>query len=150
MNFIIRQAIDEDVGHVTLCVCQAFMHYILLIGKQPQPMLDNYKALIDTQKVVVATLEEKIAGVLVLDINEEGFCIETLAVYPVAQGAGIGRKLINFAENVAKNSGFKSIYLSTNRLMTKSQQIYSHLGYEVYDERVINGYDRLYLRKQLT
>lgn len=149
MNVVIRQANEADLGYVILCVCQAFIHYIPIINKQPQPMLDDYNELIAGEKVIVAVLDDKIAGVMVLGINDEGFCIETLAVYPVAQGAGIGSQLIAFAEKVAKQSGFTSLNLSTNRIMNKAQLIYKHLGFEIYDERITNGYDRVYFRKML-
>lgn len=150
MQIEIRIAKNEDVAEVTHCVCEAFIHYIPRIGKQPGPMLDNYQDLIGQHHVYAATQDNVIVGVLVLLETGEGFCIETIAVRPVAQGLRIGSRLLAYAEDVAKKSGYSSIYLSTHRLMHESQAVYKHFGYIEFDRRIVNGYDRIFVRKQLT
>ena len=65
MQTQIRQAGLADAGEIAFCVCQAFIHYIPLIGKQPQPMLEDYQSLIKAHRVFVLCKEEKIVGVLV-------------------------------------------------------------------------------------
>ena len=149
MTIVIRHAVAEDVAALTDCVCQAFIHYIPRIGKQPGPMLDDYRVLVEQGSVRVAVQGSNTLGVLVLLETEEGFCIETIAVRPSAQGLGIGRKLMTFAELQAKQSGYASLYLSTHRLMSESQAVYVHLGYVEFDRRIVNGYDRIFFRKQL-
>ena len=150
MPIEIRLAVAQDVPAVTDCVCQAFIHYIPRIGKQPGPMLDDFQVLVDQGVVYVGCEQSEVSGVLVLIETDEGFCIETIAVLPNAQGLGIGRRLLSFAEQMAKQSGYQSIYLSTNRLMHESQSVYAHLGYVEFDRRIINGYDRIFVRKQLS
>ena len=149
MSTIIRLATAGDVAAVTDCVCQAFIHYIPRIGRQPGPMLDDYQALIEQGLVYVASCLADAVGALVLLETDEGFCIETIAVYPCAQGLGVGGMLLTYAEAVAKQAGYASIYLSTNRLMLESQSVYEHLGYVEFDRRIISGYDRIFFRKQL-
>lgn len=149
MTITIRLAATTDTPEVTDCVCQAFIHYIPRIGKQPGPMLDDYHALIEGKLVYVACQQSEIVGVLVLLETDEGFCIETIAVRPAAQGFGIGSALLAYAEKLAKQSGYVSIYLSTHRLMTESQSVYAHLGYVEFDQRIVNGYDRIFVRKPL-
>jgi GNAT superfamily N-acetyltransferase len=145
----IRPAIASDVASVTDCVCQAFIHYIPRIGKQPGPMLDDYHSLVTRKAVYVACKEQEIVGVVVLLETDEGFCIETIAVHPIAQGLGIGGKLLAYAERMAQQSGYTSIYLSTHRLMHESQVVYAHLGYVEFDQRIVNGYDRIFVRKPI-
>ena len=149
MSIKIRLAVTRDDSAVAYCVCQAFIHYIPRIGKQPGPMLDDYQSLIEQSVVYVACQQEEIVGVLVLLETDEGFRIETIAVLPSAQGIGIGGKLLAFAEAVALNLGYISIYLSTHRLMYESQAVYAHFGYVEFDRRIVNGYDRIFIRKQL-
>jgi len=149
MKVKIRLAVAQDVAAVTDCVCQAFIHYIPRIGKQPGPMLDDYQMLVEHSAVWVAGQQADILGVLVLSETDEGFCIETIAVRPGAQGLGIGRKLLSHAEGIAKQSGHSSIYLSTHRLMHESQLVYAHVGYVEFDRRMVKGYDRIFVRKQL-
>jgi GNAT superfamily N-acetyltransferase len=145
----IRLAVKDDIAAVTQCVCQAFIHYISRIGKQPGPMLDDYQALVEQGVVFVACQKSEIVGALVLLETDEGFCIETIAVRPDAQGRGIGRQLLAYSEDLARQSGYASIYLSTHRLMHESQSVYAHLGYVEFDRRIVNGYDRIFVRKQL-
>jgi len=73
----IRLAVNSDVAAVTDCVCQAFIHYIPRVGKQPGPMLDDYHSLVTQQAV------------------------------------------------------------------------YAHLGYVEFDQRMVNGYDRIFMRKSI-
>jgi len=149
MSLEIRLALPVDTAEVTACVCQAFIHYIVRIGKQPGPMLDDYQALVRQQQVYVACQASDIVGVVVLLETPEGFCIETIAVRPAAQGRGIGGKLLAYSEAAAKKADYTSIYLSTHRLMSESQAVYAHLGYVEFAQRVVNGYDRIFVRKQL-
>lgn len=150
MPITIRAATRIDAGHVTACVCHAFITYIAAIGKQPQPMLDDYQALIDTGLVFAAFEEEKLVGVLVISEESHSLCIETLATHPHAQGRGVGKALIAYAETIARANRAASIWLSTNSLMHHAQQIYEHLGFMAYDRRSVNGYDRIFYRKNLT
>ena len=150
MQIDIRQATSRDAGDVAECVCRAFIDYIPLIGKQPQPMLDVYPALISQSRVYLAASQEKIVGVLVVDETDEGFCIDTLAIHPAFQGCGIGKQLIDLAENLAKQRQFQSVYLATNSLMFKTQGIYTHLGFVEYDKRIVNSYNRIMMRKKIS
>lgn len=149
MSIEIRRATQTDVASVTDCVCQAFVHYILRIGKQPGPMLDDYLSFIDQGVVYVASRGDEVLGALVLLETDEGFCLETIAVRPGSQGLGIGSQLMSFAEAQAKQAGYTSIYLSTHQLMIESQAVYAHLGYVEFDRRIVKGYDRIFVRKQL-
>ena len=150
MSITIRAATQTETGSVTACVCHAFIDYIPAIDKQPQPMLDDYQRLIEEGRVFAAFVEESLVGVLVLSEEADSLCIETLATHPRAQGQGIGKALISFAESVARSNKAASVWLSTNSLMHHAQQIYHHLGFVVYDRRIVNGYDRIFFRKNLT
>lgn len=149
MDIQIKLATHEDLGDVTLCVCAAMLKYITVMKKQPKPMLADYNSLIEKQKIIIATKSDKIAGVLVFDTSDEGITIETIAVNPYTQGNGVGRKLISFAETVAVKSGFPYLNILAHRSMDNVKQIYEHLGFRPYDERIVDGYDRIYFRKRL-
>ena len=149
MTIDIRQAIAAEAGAVTDCVCQAFIRYSAEIGKHPQPMLDDYNALIAEGRVYVALKDNRLVGVLVISTDAEGFCIETLAAHPQLQGQGVGKALIAYAENLARLRKAASLYLSTHVVMWQSQDIYRHLGFVEFDRRVVNGYHRIFMRKSV-
>ncbi len=149
MSIEIRHAVIRDLAAVADCVSQAFIHYIPRIGRTPGPMLDDYQLLVKKSVVYVACQQAEILGVMVLLETDEGFCIETIAVRPNVQGLGVGGTLLSYAETMAKQLGYASIYLSTHRLMHESQSVYAHVGYVEFDRRIVNGYDRIFVRKQL-
>ena len=88
-------------------------------------------------------------GVLVQYATPEGWYIDTVSVSPPSQGAGLGRHLLAFAEVQARSKGFELVYLCTNAKMTENQVFYPRLGYEEYERKVAEGYDRIYYRKFL-
>lgn len=145
----LRLANPSDVAGITACVCEAYIHYIERIGKQPAPMLESYAEVIRHNQVHVAVAGTAVVGVLVLATTQEGFCLDNVAVRPTVKGAGVGRMLLQLAEAEASRQGFDSIYLFTNELMTENRALYARIGYVEYDRRVVDGYPRVFFRKIL-
>ena len=147
---VIRAAAPSDVAAITRCVCAAYLRHIERVGKQPWPMLQDYSNVIRTSQVHVAERDRRILGVLELLVTDEGFLLDSVAVDPSAQGTGIGRRLLEFAENEARRQGFQSIYLMTNEKMTDNQELYARIGYVLFDRQTVHGYSRVRMRKPLT
>jgi len=94
----------------------------------------------------VAEGNERILGIVVLDEHQDeqygridwkqtegpNLMMHRLAVDPQAQGQGVARKLIEFAENYAVREGYTSIRLDTYNKNTAALKLYRGLG---YDER---------------
>jgi len=146
---VIRAAAPSDVAAITRCVCAAYLRHIERVGKQPWPMLQDYSNVIRTSQVHVAERDGRIIGVLELLVTDEGFLLDSVAVDPSAQGTGIGRLLLEFAEAEARRHGFDSIYLMTNEKMTENQALYARIGYVLFDKRSVHGYSRVLMRKAL-
>jgi GNAT superfamily N-acetyltransferase len=75
--------------------------------------------------------------------------IENLAVRPEAQGTGVGRALMDFAELRARRLKMTRLTLYTHVVMTENQAIYAHLGFREVERRTANGYHRVYMEKPL-
>jgi len=146
---VVRAAAPSDVAAITRCVCAAYLQHIERVGKQPWPMLQDYSTVIRTSQVHVAEREGRIVGVLELLVTDQGFLLDSIAVDPSAQGTGVGRQLLVFAEDVAKRQGFNSIYLMTNEKMTENQELYARIGYVLFDRQTVHGYSRVLMRKPL-
>ncbi len=138
-----------DAGAVAACVNAAYRHYVERIGKAPGPMLEDYTQVITERQVLVADREGAILGVLVLAATGEGFLLENVAVYPLYQGGGVGRALLEIAESEARRQGYEAIHLYTHVEMTENQALYARIGYVEYDRRAEKGYARVYMRKHL-
>jgi GNAT superfamily N-acetyltransferase len=145
----IRPATASDAAAVTACVHAAYRHYIARIGKPPGPMLEDYAEVIRDLQVHVVERDARVIGVLVLADAEGGLFIDNVAVEPAAQGTGVGRALLEFAEDEARRRGLSLIALSTHEKMTENQALYSRIGYVEFDRRVTDGYARVFMRKAL-
>jgi GNAT superfamily N-acetyltransferase len=71
-------------------------------------------------------------------------------VAPSAQGHGLGRVLMEFAEQEAARRRLSRMALVTHEAMTENQAIYARLGYVEIERRVEDGYRRIYMEKPLT
>lgn len=146
----IRAATPEDAPGVASCVCEAYVHYIERIGRQPGPMLEDYRDVIQKSQVHVAIAGARVVGAIVLKVTEEGFYVDNVSVRPAVKGRGVGRLLLELAESEAKRQGYSSIYLATHELMSENRALYARAGYVEYDRRVVNGFPRVFFRKALT
>ena len=147
--FALRPALPSDAAAVAACVCEAYVHYIERIGKQPGPMLEDYSRVIGEAMVHVATQGKLVVGAIVLKTTDEGFYVDNVAVRPSAKGTGVGRMLLQLAESEARQRGYTSIYLATHELMVENRALYTRIGYVEYDHRVVNGFPRVFFRKAL-
>jgi ribosomal protein S18 acetylase RimI-like enzyme len=112
-------------------------------------MLDDYAQVIRCKRVTVAESGGTIVGVLVLDVDDEGFVVDNVAVDPSHRGTGIGKTLLEFAEAEARGAGFDSIYLYTHEKMSENLALYSRIGYVEYARRAQDGFSLVYMRKSL-
>ncbi|MGI9336674.1 MAG: GNAT family N-acetyltransferase [Gammaproteobacteria bacterium] len=146
---LIREAVAADAARMRECVHAAYEHYIERIGKPPGPMLDDYEQVAAGPDSYVVELDARIAGMLVLIESTGRLLLDNVAVHPFAQGRGIGRALVGFAEAEARSRGFGAIDLYTNELMTENIARYTKLGYEEVERKTERGFNRVYMRKRV-
>ena len=146
----IRAATAADVSVIGQIVEQAYRHYIPRVGKPPGPMLDDYAARVLEGVVWVIAEGSAVAGIIVLLPRPEYLLLDNIAVAPARQGSGLGRRLLAFAEAEAVRRGYREIRLYTHRTMTENQRLYAAIGYEVVGHGSEDGYERVFMRKQLT
>lgn len=147
-GFHIRPAKPDEAQAVAACVKAAYQHYVAQLGTTPGPLLEDYAQVLRTRQVMVALIENAVVGVLVMATTDEGFLLENVAVVPACQGQGVGRALIEMAEQTAAAQGFGSIYLYTHEQMGENLALYAKAGYAEYDRRAEQGFSRVFLRKR--
>ena len=145
----IRRADARDVSAITACVRAAYQVYVERMGKEPAPMLADYAALTAAGRVRVLDLDGQLAGAIVLFARGDHLFVENIAVDPAFQGRGLGRRLMDFAEAVARDQGLPAICLYTNVHMTENFPFYERLGYVVTGRVREDGYDRVYFKTEL-
>jgi N-acetylglutamate synthase-like GNAT family acetyltransferase len=96
----IRQADEADLPVIEEIITAAYSKYLARMDRPPAPMLRDYALAVEQGAVwVVGT---PIAGLISLSLADDSLLVENLAVHPAAQGAGLGRVLMDFAEQQAR------------------------------------------------
>ena len=88
-------------------------------------------------------------GLLVLIPEADAMLLDNVAVHPSAQGRGLGRQMMMFAEQAARDAGYKAIRLYTNAMMTENIALYARVGYVETHRGVEKGLHRVYMTKKL-
>ena len=145
----LRLATTEDLTAVEEIVRAAYFPYVSRIGREPGPMLEDYRKSIADRRVHVVEQDGIVSGVLVLIPERDAMLLDNVAVAPSAQGLGLGRKMLEFAERAARDAGLRSIRLYTNEAMTENISLYCRIGYCETHRAEEKGLRRIYMTKQL-
>ncbi|GLB08731.1 hypothetical protein AtubIFM57258_004635 [Aspergillus tubingensis] len=149
MSTSIRQATPDDQPIIEAIIQEAFSIYISRMGRKPQPMLDDYTALIKDGVVYVIERDGETKGTVML-VPKEGFMIvDNLAVAESARGTGLGRRLLEFAAESARLAGCHTLQLHTNETMVENIAIYTRMGYVETHRADNKGWKRVYMAKNL-
>lgn len=81
----------------------------------------------DNWHIVVLNDEEVVGTLMLSKKNRKTAQIEQVAISESMQGLGVGKQLIDFAENLAKELGFMQVYLTGRESAWK---FYEKLGYQ--------------------
>ncbi len=145
----IRLAQPTDLAHIERCARRAYAIYVERIGREPAPMVADFESSIENKELHVFEAESQIFGYVVFYPRGDHIHLENIAVDPVFQKRGIGFQLVEFVEQYARNGGFSRVELYTNARMTENMKLYPRLGYQQFDRRVEDDFDRVYFRKSL-
>jgi ribosomal protein S18 acetylase RimI-like enzyme len=143
----VRLATAADLAAVEALIKAAYARYLPRMDRPPAPMTYDYAAVIEAGSTWVAG--DPVCGIITLHSEPDALLIENVAVHPSAQGTGIGRALMTFAEHEATRRGLFRLVLYTNAVMTENQAIYRHLGYTETSRSTAEGYLRVFMDKQL-
>ncbi|GBQ96572.1 N-acetyltransferase GCN5 [Acetobacter nitrogenifigens DSM 23921 = NBRC 105050] len=147
---MIRQAVTEDVSEIRDCAVKAYRRYVSLIGQKPAPMIADFaKQIADGSVYVAADGDGILQGFIVFYPENGSIFLENVAVMPHAAGHGIGKSLIFFCEDQARQLGFNAVTLYTNEKMIENILIYLKLGYVETGRRTEHGFKRIFFEKSL-
>jgi N-acetylglutamate synthase-like GNAT family acetyltransferase len=97
----------------------------------------------ETEDILIAAFEEeKILGCCLLTkVDEKCVRLRQMAVQNNLQGKGIGASMMNYAENVARDAGYKKVIMHARKT---ASGFYEKLGYKIsgnqFDEITIPHY----------
>ncbi|HEY2131299.1 MAG TPA: GNAT family N-acetyltransferase [Streptosporangiaceae bacterium] len=142
-----RRATAADLEPIHAVIQAAYAKYLSRMSKPPAPVLRDYRGPVEAGAVWVTGTP--ITGLISLTHVKDSLLIENIAVHPAAQGTGLGRRLMQFAEQQAADQDITRLTLYTHEMMSESQAIYAHLGYREVERRTEDGYRRIYMEKVL-
>ena len=145
MNERLRPAEPRDLWQIKAIVAASYEKYLTRMNKAPAPVGRDYEDAI--QQGLVWVLGDPVVGLVSFATSETALLIENVAVHPSAQGFGLGRRLLEFAEAEAADRGIHRVALYTNEAMTENVSLYEHLGFTEVERRTEDGYRRIYMEK---
>ncbi len=145
-NWKIRKTVIADAEALTNCMYASYEIYSSrLKGETLPPLTVDYAEEINSYPVWIAESDNKLVGGLILMPEDDYMTIANVAVHPQFQKHGLGKGLMSFAEDYAKQQGYKELRLATHILFSELVSLYSHLGwsefsrddYRVYMKKII-------------
>lgn len=149
MQPTLRAATPEDAAGIAALTDAAYAVYLPRLGRKPMPMLDDHSARLAGNGITLIEENGETLGLISLEEELEALLIYSIAIRPGAQGRGLGRRLIAWAEDRARARGKPVLRLYTNALMTENQAIYRHVGFITTERRVEGPYTRVFMEKRL-
>ena len=147
----LRRATPDDVAPIERIAAAAFTPYVERMGgMRPGPLDADYAALVAEAETWVADADGEVVGFLVLMWEDDGVLLDTVAVPPARQGTGLGRRLLELAEQRARVRGCRRIRLYTHATMVENQRLYERSGYAVTRSAAEDGFSRVFYEKRLS
>jgi len=147
---IIRPARLDDLAVIKNCARDAYVLYVERIGREPAPMVADFKSQIEQDIVYVSADEQNnIQGFIVFYAKNDHVQLENVAVFGQYQGKGIGKKLIAYCEEFARQNGYSNVQLYTNEKMTENLDVYPRLGYKETGRWTEDGFNRVFFKKEI-
>lgn len=122
MNIVIREYQENDLDSVNIILLEAFN-----IKKENF----NY----ENNKEVVATIGNHVVGYLLLTkvynpIKKISyFIIDNVCVLSSKRGLGVGKKMLDYVDNIAKENNISYITLTSNYQRIAAHKLYEKCGY---------------------
>ena len=125
----IRVATEEDVEPLARLINAAFVvEQPFIEGERINPA--GVRAYMEKGKFLVMEDPTGLAGCVYVELRGERGYLGLLGIEPRRQGTGLGRKLMDAAENHFRVKGCRAIDLRIISPRTPLPEFYAHLGYE--------------------
>lgn len=148
-SVILRPSRRDDAAAMRELAEAAYQPYVARIGRRPAPMSADYALIAGAGSAWVAEQRGRLVGLLVLEPAEDHLLLDNLAVDPDAQGVGVGKRLLQLAEEQAQAQNLNEVRLYTNEAMTENLTYYPRHGYRETHRATQDGYQRVFFTKSI-
>ena len=144
-----RPAERADAAKIRDIVRAAYAKWVPMIGREPLPMRADYEKAVVEHPFDLAVEGGRIVGMIETIFADDHLWIENVCVAPQAQGRGIGRLLLERAEETAREAGRRELRLLTNGAFEANVSLYKRHGYEIDREEPFMNGTTVYMSKKL-
>ncbi|WEK34150.1 MAG: GNAT family N-acetyltransferase [Candidatus Pseudobacter hemicellulosilyticus] len=147
-ELVIRFAEPEDLATIGYLAQQIWpvtykeiltedqIRYMMELSYSPASL--QKQLLQQKHRFVLAELEEEPLGFASFSAQDSGvYKLHKIYVHPDSQGKGLGKALISFVADQAKEEGGNSLQLNVNRY-NKAKDFYQHYGFRILREEDID------------
>ena len=127
-NFTIRLGRNSDAETLARLINAAFrVEQPFIEGERINP--DGVRTYMQKGKFLLAEDSSGLAGCVYVELRGDRGYLGLLGVDPPRQGAGLGRKLMDAAENYFREAGCRAVDLRIVSARAPLPAFYRHLGY---------------------
>ena len=134
----IRRAKPEDASSIASVLYRSFAEYEASYTPEAFRATtltpEEIRGRLSEGPTWVALAEDTVIGTVSALPRGEALYLRSMAVAPTARGKGVGRQLLECAEEFAVQNQFKSLLLSTTPFLTRAIRLYEQCGFGRSDE----------------
>ncbi|PIK69019.1 GNAT family N-acetyltransferase [Methylobacterium frigidaeris] len=145
----LRSATKEDVPRIEALVRAAYAKWIPVIGREPVPMIADYALAVRVNRFGLLERDGSLLALIETIPRADHLWVENLAVAPARRGQGLGRWMLQRAEDDGRALGHTMMRLVTNQAFAGNVEFYRRAGFAVEREEPFRGGVAVYLGKVL-
>ena len=137
-QFEIRRATPDDTATISALIYEAFApfksEYTAEAFAYTTPAADVIRERFAEGPIWVAVDGDLIIGTVSGLPEPDRFYIRSMAVKPMAQGSGVGQRLLATLEEFARDASYSKLYLYTTFVLPGAKRLYEKNGFYVLRE----------------
>lgn len=145
-----RRASRADVAALRAIQHAAFAWNREILGVEPLPLLADYDEVVASRECWIAEDDGHVQGAIILEPEGEALLVWSVAVAPAQQGAKLGRRLMAFAEQRAREQGFGALTLYTGEKLQKNIDWYQRLGFSISGIEALADRNIVHMKKPVS
>ncbi|MEM8787502.1 MAG: GNAT family N-acetyltransferase [Pseudomonadota bacterium] len=147
---MIRSARTSDLHQLRYLAQIAFAPYATGMTGPRAPLSADLRTLVEAEEVSVSVIENAVRGFICYRIDGPDVHIEALAVGARYRRRGVGRQMLDHADRAGLRRGCRRAVFHTNAQMFENIAYFRAKGFQPVDERIEEGFKRVYLERYLT
>ena len=100
-------------------------------------------------RATVVRRDGAVVALLVMSVAADHVLVENVAVAESERGCGLGGRLLDLADERAREAGLGEVRLYTNAAMTENLAYYPRRGFRETGRRVDGGFSRVFFSRRV-